>query len=189
MLLYLDLVVGTLRRAGRPRRDLLWENLALRQQLAVYQRQAHRPRLRQRDRVFWSALARCWSGWRDALVFVEPDTVVRWHRTAWRRYWTWRSRGGHSGRPRISAELQALIQQIARENPRWGAPRIVGELQALGEDVSVRTVRRYRHAGRRRPPSQRWRTFLRNHAPHIWATDLFTVQMIVNFLDTKLNAA
>ena len=104
--------------------------------------------------------------------------MVRWHRTAWRRYWTWRSRGRRPGRPRISAELQALIQQIARENPRWGAPRIVGELQALGEDVSVRTVRRYRHAAGRRPPSQRWRTFLRNHAPHIWATDLFTVQTV-----------
>ena len=131
-------MVGRLRRAGIPRRDLLWENLALRQQLAVYQRQTARPR----------------------------------------RYWTGRSRGGRPGRPRISAQLQALIRQLARENPRRGAPRIVGELRALGEDVSVRAVRRCRHAATRRPPSQRWRAFLRNHAPHIWATDLFSVQAV-----------
>ncbi len=178
MLLYLRLLTDTLRRDAPRRRDLLWENLALRQQLAVYQRQTHRPPLRQRDRLFWSLLVRRWAGSRGALVFVQPETIIRWHRAGWRRYWTWRSRGRRPGRPRISLEIQALIQQVAQENPRWGAPRLVGELQALGFDVSVRTVRRYRHTARRRPPSQRWRTFLRNHAPHIWATDLFTVQTV-----------
>ena len=127
----------------------------MRQQLAVYQRQTHRPPLRQRDRLFWSLLVRRWAGWRGALVFVQPETIICWHRAGWRRDWTWRSRGRRPGRPRIRTELQALIQQLARENPRWGAPRLVGELQALGFDVSVRTVRRYRHAARRRPPSQR----------------------------------
>ena len=178
MLIYLHLVINTLRRAGTGRLDLLWENLALRQQLAVYRRQTHRPPLRQRDRLFWTLLARRWRGWRDALVFVQPETVIRWDRARWRRYWAGRSRGRHPGRPRIGAAVRDLIQQLARENPRWGAPRLVGELQTLGYDVSVRTVRRYRHAARRRPPSQRWRTFLRNHAPHIWATDLFTVQTV-----------
>ncbi len=112
------------------------------------------------------------------MVFVQPETVIRWDRARWRRHWAWRSRKRRPGRPRVSAEVQALIQQMARENPRWGAPRIQGELRALRHDFSVRTVRRYRHLAHRRPPSQRWRTFLRNHSPHIWATDLFTVQTV-----------
>ena len=109
---------------------------------------------------------------------VEPDTVVRWHRSAWRAYWRWKSRR-RSGRPRIPAELRQLIVRIATdEHPRWGAVRIVGELRALGFDVSARTVRRYRQQALRRPPSQSWRTFLRNHASSIWAADLFTVQTL-----------
>jgi hypothetical protein len=165
MLLYLCLVLSTVRKTGSPRRDLLGENLALRQQLAVDRRQTHRPRRRQTDRLFWTLLARGWWGWRDALIFVRPETVIRWDRARWRRYWSWRSRGRSPGRPRISREAQALIRQLVQENPRWGAPRPVEELQALGHDVSIRTVRRYRFTARRRPPSQRWRTFLRNHSP------------------------
>ena len=108
---------------------------------------------------------------------VEPDTVVRWHRSAWRAYWRWKSRRG-PGRPHIPAEWQRLILRIATEHPRWGAVRIVGELRALGCDVSARTVSRYRQQALRRPPSQSWRTFLRNHASSIWAADLFTVQTL-----------
>ncbi len=108
---------------------------------------------------------------------VEPDTVVRWHRSAWRAYWRWKSRR-RSGRPRIPAELRQLIVRIATEHPRWGAVRIVGELRALGFEVSARTVSRYRRQALRRPPSQSWRTFLRNHASSIWAADLFTVQTL-----------
>ena len=91
---------------------------------------------------------------------VEPDTVVRWHRSAWRAYWRWKSRRG-PGRPHIPAEWQRLILRIATENPRRGAVRIVGELRAPGFDVSARTVSRYRQQALRRPPSQSWRTFLR----------------------------
>ncbi len=167
-----------MRSALRARRDLLIENLALRQQLAVYTRQARRPQLRNADRRFWSLLARSWAEWRSTLVLGQPDTVVRWHRTAWRRYWTWKSRGRGRGRPRIDAELRELILRIARENPRWGAVRIVGELRGLGFEVSARTVRRYRQQALRRPPSPSWRAFLRNHAPQIWAVDLFTVQTL-----------
>ena len=108
---------------------------------------------------------------------VEPDTVVRWHRSAWRAYWRWRSHRG-SGRPRIPAELQQLILRSATEHPRWGAVRIVGELCAPGFEVSARTVSRYRRQALRRPPSQSWRMFLRNHASSIWAADLFTVQTL-----------
>ncbi len=108
---------------------------------------------------------------------VEPDTVVRWHRTAWRRYWTWRSRR-RPGRARISVELRELIVRIATENRRWGAARIQGELLALGFEVSTETVRRYRIRALRRPPSQSWRTFLANHRPQLWAADFFTVQTL-----------
>ena len=108
---------------------------------------------------------------------VEPDTVVRWHRSAWRAYWRWKSRR-RSGRPRIPAELRQLIVRIATEHPRWGAVRIVGELRALGFEVSARTVSRYRQQALRRPPSQSWRTFLRNHPSSIWAADRCTVQTL-----------
>jgi len=178
MRLYLTLLAGLLRRLFSQRRDLLMENLVLRQQLAVFERQRHRPALQNEDRVFWSLVARVWSPWRLHLRLVQPDTVIRWHRTAWRRYWTWKSRGRPSGRPRVDAELRELIVRLARDNPRWGAVRIVGELRALGFTVSARTVRRYRDSVLRRPPSQSWRTFLHNHAPHVWAVDLFTVQTI-----------
>ena len=108
---------------------------------------------------------------------VEPDTVVRWHRSVWRAYWRWKSRRG-PGRPHIPAEWRRLILRIATEHPRWGAVRIVGELRAPGFDVSARTVSRYRQQALRRPPSQSWRMFLRNHASSIWAADLFTVQTL-----------
>jgi len=174
MRLYLNLMLGLLRRLLRSRNDLLMENLVLRQQLAVYARRPKRPRLLGEDRLFWSAVARTWAPWRVHLQLVQPETVIGWHRTAWRRYWTWRSRSRRPGRPRIDPELRELITRLARENSRWGTVRIVDELRALGFIVSARTVRRYRSQTLRRPPSQSWRTFLKNHAPHIWAVDLFT---------------
>jgi putative transposase len=162
----------------RARQDLVAENLALRQQLAVLTRPKRRPRLTPADRLFWSCLSSLWSPWRSTLVLVQPDTVIRWHRFAWRRYWTWKSRHMSAGRRRIPQEVRDLIRRMARENPRWGSIRIQGELRKLGYTVSAQSVRRYRRADRRRPPSQRWRTFLRNHAPHIWAADFFTVQTL-----------
>ena len=146
------LFLTAIRLLPRARGDLLLENLALRHQLAVYARSRRRPPLRDTDRRFWSTLARSWAGWRDTLAVVQPDTVVRWHRTAWRRYWTWKSRRRGPGRSRISAEVQALIRRMARENPRWGTVRIVGELQALGIDVSASTVRSYRRRAAARSP-------------------------------------
>ena len=178
MQLYLRLLLGLVWRALRSRNDLLMENLVLRQQLAVYARRSTRPRLRNADRVFWSVASRTWRPWRTHLRLVQPETVIRWQRTAWRRYWTWRSGSRRPGRPRVDPELRDLIRRLARENPRWGAMRIVGELRALGYPVSPRTVRRYRSRALRRPPSQSWRTFLKNHAADIWAVDLFTVQTL-----------
>jgi putative transposase len=168
-------LIAQLRNALAHRRDLLLENAALRQQLAVYQRKGNRPQLTSADRLFWVWLSRCWPRWRSALFIVQPEAVVRWHRNAWKRYWRLKSRRPSRGRPRISPEVRELIVRMARENPLWGAQRIRGELLGLGHEVGRETVRRYTHEARRRPPSQIWRTFLENHAPEIWACDFFTV--------------
>ncbi len=158
----------------RYRTDLAAENLALRQQLAVLERQAKRPKLRRRDRIFWVWLSRLWLGWRSVLVIVEPSTVVRWHQQGFRLYWRWKSRRGKPGRPKVATEIRELIRRMSRENPLWGTPRIQSELALLGHEVSKATIDKYR-VRHRRPPSQTWRTFLNNHARDIVAIDFFTV--------------
>ena len=121
-------------------RDLALENLALRQQLAIFKRRHPRPRLRSTDRLFWIWLSKIWTGWRETLIIVKPETVIAWHRQAFRFYWIWLSRRKSIGRPTVSAEVRTLIKQMAQANPLWGAPRIHGELQNLGLEVSERTV-------------------------------------------------
>jgi putative transposase len=155
-------------------RQLALENLALRQQLAVYKRLAPRPELRPADRLFWAALARVWAGGRRALIIVSPDTVLRWQRRRFREYWTRLSGRPGAGRSPVSAEIAALVRTMVTANPLWGAPRIHGELLKLGLDVSERTVSRL-IPKRRSPPSQTWRTFLANHARDLVALDFFTV--------------
>ncbi len=176
MLTYFRLALATLRRVTRTRGDLLLENLALRQQLAMYERQ---PTIRDGDRAFWRLLAGRWAGWRHAVVVVRPETIVAWHRRGWRSYWRWKSKARHRGRPRIPVEARELIGRLSRENRCWGARRIQGELRALGYEVSAETVRRYRLQALRRPPSQRWQTFLTNHRKEIWAADFFTVPTVL----------
>ena len=155
-------------------RQLALENLALRQQLAVYKRTVTRSKLRTIDRLFWAGLARVWTGWRRALVIVSPDTVLRWQRRRFREYWTQFSRRPTGGRPRIDTEIAALIGKMAAANPLWGAPRIHGELLTLGIDIAERTVSRL--MPKRRPePSQTWRTFLANHVRDLVSIDFFTV--------------
>jgi transposase InsO family protein len=172
------LLVALLRATVRDRADLVAENLLLRQQLAVLTRPTRkRPRLRTRHKLVWVLARLAWRDWRRHLVVVTPETVVRWHRRGWRLFWRWRSRA-RIGRPRVSPELRELIATIARENPRWGAERIRGELLKLGIAVSKASVQRYRRRGPAGPPSQSWRTFLRNHRLHLWAADLLTVQTL-----------
>ncbi|MGH7389242.1 MAG: hypothetical protein ACREM3_07245 [Candidatus Rokuibacteriota bacterium] len=155
-------------------RQLALENLALRQQLAVYKRARPRPKLRTTDRLLWAGLARVWTGWRQALVIVSPDTVLRWQRRRFREYWTRISRRPTGGRPPLNAEIVALVRRMAAANPLWGAPRIHGELLKLGIDIAERTVSRL--MPRRRPePSQTWRTFLTNHVRDLVSIDFFTV--------------
>jgi hypothetical protein len=160
--------------ACRGHRELVLENIALRQQLKALQRTVRRPRPQRRDRVFWILLANTWRRWRMALVLVQPDTVLRWHRDWLRWRWTRRSRCAHDGRPTVDHEIRALVSQMATANPLWGAPRIHGELLKLGFEVSERTVSRLL-PHRSRPPSQTWRTFLTNHLAAMVSMDFFTV--------------
>jgi transposase InsO family protein len=155
-------------------RDLALENLALRQQLAIFKRRHPRPSLRPTDRLFWVWLSKIWTGWREALIIVKPETVIAWHRQAFRFYWRWLSRRKSIGRPRVSAEVRTLIKQMSQANPLWGARRIHGELLKLGIDISERTVSRLMPKNRK-PPSQTWRTFLDNHIREMVSIDFLTV--------------
>ena len=152
---------------------LLAENLALRQQLAVLLRQQPRPPLRRRDRLFWGFLSR-FSDWRSWLAIVKPETVIGWHRRGFRLFWRWKSGGGAPGRPTIPCEVIALIRRMAKDNVTWGAPRIRAELHLLGHDIAESTVAKYLPK-RRKPPSQTWKTFLKNHVGCLASMDFFVV--------------
>src|SRR5438552_4863061 len=173
MVRWLAILFGTLRSCLRTRRELALENLVLRQQLAVWKAREPRPRFTEMDRLFWVFLSRVWKRWRDSLHVVRPETVVQWHRQGFRRYWAWKSRR-RSGRPLVSTELRDLIRRMSAANPLWGAPRIHDELLKLGLVVSQATVSKYMLRPRR-PPSQAWRTFLKNHAKDLMALDFFSV--------------
>jgi hypothetical protein len=160
----------------KDRSILIAENLALRQQLAVLQRNTKPPKLRTSDRIFWAWLSRLWEGWRSALLIVQPQTVVKWHRQGFRLYWRFKSRK-KKGRPKIEAELRILIRKMSQENPTWGAPRILSELLLLGYSVAESTVAKYM-VRKPKPPSQTWRSFLKNHVAQIAAIDFFTVPTI-----------
>ena len=155
------------------RQRLVLENIALRHQLEVLQRNAKRPQLRPSDRALWALLSRILPDWRRHLTIVQPDTVVRWHRAGRRLYWRWKSNPGR-GRPKVSVEVRTLIRQMSLENPLWGAPRIHGELLKLGYDLCESTIAKYM-VHRSGPPSQTWQTFIRNHLTEIVAIDFFTV--------------
>jgi hypothetical protein len=172
-----QLLLESLVRLLYSRRDLVLENLALRQQLAIFKAKNPRPKLATSDKLFWLLARRLWTGWRNALLVVTPETVVRWHRAGFRLYWTWLSRRkARLGRNPISREVRELVFQMVAENPTWRAPRIHGELKMLGFQVSERTVSRWIRQARRSPdPAKRWLTFLRNHREAIAAMDFFTV--------------
>ncbi len=113
-------LVPALISAFKACRELALENVALRQQLAVLRRSVKRPRLSKVDRVFWVLLRRIWTDWEGVLVIVKPETVVRWHRCGFRRYWTWKSRRRRPGRPGVAPEIRELIRNMSRANPLWG---------------------------------------------------------------------
>jgi transposase InsO family protein len=177
MLRSLTLLFASLIRSVRSRRDLLLENLALRQQLAVLKQKHPQPRLAAPDKLFWVILRRLCPGWKRALILVQPETVVRWHKAGFKMYWTWLSRRRkRAGRKCVSKELRELIFRMVAENSTWGAPRIHGELKMLGFEISERTVLRWMRKAPRSPePAKRWAAFLSNHREAIAAMDFFTV--------------
>src|SRR5450830_95318 len=163
----------------RSRAGMAAENLALRHQLGIllWSRPARLP-LTSWDRALWAFVLHRVPAWRQSLVIVRPETVIAWHRRAFRLFWR---RKSEAGRPRALAEIRRLIRQMATDNPTWGAPRIHGELLKLGFDVCERTVSRCVERIRPERPrtgSQTWSTFLRNQAKGIVAVDLFTVPTV-----------
>jgi len=171
------LVAGTLADLARSKPALVAENAVLRPQLAILHRSIKRPRCTPADRALLVLLASRIRTWRAALLIVQPDTLLRWHRHLFRRYWGRKSRAAAPAhRPPLAPQTVALIRELATANRLWGAERIRGELLKLGIHVAKSTIQRYlREARPPRRAGQDWATFLRNHAPEIWACDFLPV--------------
>ena len=177
MILLICFVLAVLASPFKSKSRLEAENAVLRHQLIVLRRKVRgRAQLSNNDRWFFVQLYRWFPSIQKVLTIVQPETLVRWHRGGFRCYWRWKSRR-RGGRSQIETDLRALIRQMSLENQLWGAPRIHGELLKLGFEVAQSSVAKYM-VKRRGPPSQGWRTFLRNHAPDIAAMDLFVIPTI-----------
>jgi transposase InsO family protein len=167
-------ILFILRDSFLDRAELQLELMALRHQLAALKRTSPRPLLRPADRLFWVILSRILPDWRQVLVILKPETVIGWHRKGFRMYWTWKSKQRRGGRPPVPREVRDLIRRMSHENALWGAPRIHGELMKLGFKISEATVSKYM-ARVPKPPSQTWRTFLRNHTDCLASIDFFVL--------------
>src|ERR1017187_1204292 len=177
MIALLYFVLAVLAAPFKSKSRLEAENAVLRHQLIVLRRKVQGPvQLPNNDRWCLIQLYRWFPSILQVLTIIRPETLVRWHRAGFRWYWRWKSRS-RGGRPQIETDLRALIRQMSMENPLWGAPRIHGELLKLGFEVAQSSVAKYM-VKQHRPPSQGWRTFLRNHAPDTAATDLFVAPTI-----------
>ena len=153
------------------------EIIALRHQIGVLQRSVKRPKLTPADRLLWAWLCAVWQDWSSGVFIMKASTVLGWHRTGFRLFWTWKIRRGKRGRPTVPKEVRELIRTMSRENALWGAPRIHGELLKLGIDIGETSVSKYLVRSRK-PPSQTWRTFLENHLQSLVSVDFFTVPTI-----------
>ena len=142
-MLALAQILTLLRSIVAERNKLALENAALRHQLSVLKRSVKRPNIKDSDRIFWIMMRRLLKDWQDALIFVKPETVIRWHREGWKHYWKRKSKPKKVGRPPISFKLIHLIRRMSKENPLWGAPHIHDELALLGHDVAESTVAKY----------------------------------------------
>jgi putative transposase len=170
-----SLLLGTLTDLARSKSELVAENAFLRQPLIILRRQVKRPACTKTDRMLLVLLASMVRTWKQALLIVQPETLLRWHRLGFQLFWKYKSRAA-SLKLRISQEAVALIKQMARDNQLWGAERIRGELLKLGMHVSKRTIQKYmRHARSPRPRGQTWATFLHTHAKDMWACDFLQV--------------
>ena len=175
---WLPLLVAAVSSLLKTRGALQLENIALRHQIGVLQRsETKRPKLSAADRLLWFWVSQISPAWKSSLVIVKPETVIAWHRKAFRLFWTWKIRRGKPGRPPVSHEIRDLIRRMSRENPLWGAPRIHGELLKLGINIGETSVSKYLVRSRK-PPSQTWRTFLDSHISSLVSVDFFTVPTI-----------
>jgi len=159
------------------RASLQAENLALRHQLCAYQRSVNKPRIQPADRILWSLLAKAYKGWEDALLFVKPETVLRWQRKRFREHWKKVCKNRKPGRPPIPKELRQLIRTLSSMNHTWGAPHIVGELAKPGIILPVSTVSNYMCRADK-PRSTTWLPFLKNHAHEIVSIDFLVVSTV-----------
>ena len=153
------------------------ENAYLHKQIEILIRSKNKVKLRKSDKIFMTIIMKLLSNWKKNLFVVKPETVIKWHRQGFKLFWKWKSRN-NSGRPKIDPRIRALIHQLAKENPLWGAPRIHGELMKLGYFVSEATVYRYMPKRRDRDRVVRWKSFLKNHAKEIISMDFFTIPTI-----------
>ena len=170
-----SLPLGTLADLTRSKPELIVENALLRQQLIILKRQVKRPTFTKTDRILLVLLAKAVRTWKQVLFIVQPETLLRWHREACRRFWRRRSKVRATD-PRISLETIALIKEMAAHNRLWGAERIRGELLKLGMHVCKRTIQKYMRSVRvLQPGGQKWSTFLHNHAKDVWACDFLQV--------------
>jgi transposase InsO family protein len=177
MIALICFVLAVLASPFKSKSRLEAENAVLRHQLIVLRRRVRgRAQPTNNDRWFLVQMYPWFPPILKVVTIVRPETLVRWHRAGFRRYWRWKS-NSRGGRPRIEMEVRGLIRQMSTENQLWGAPRIHGGLLKLGFSVARSTVAKYM-VKRRGPPSQGWRTFLRNHAADIAAMDLFVVPTI-----------
>jgi hypothetical protein len=167
------------RRSLKTRTQLILENIFLHKQLEIYQRTDPKLKIKRTDRIIFSLIMDMLSNWKERLFIVKPETVIKWHRTAFKFYWRWKSKQ-KGGRPKVSREVIALIKQMANENSGWGAPRIHGELMKLGINICESTVQRYMPKKGKRITGQNWKTFLQNHSKDIISIDFLTVPT-VNF--------
>jgi hypothetical protein len=174
MATFFRLLLGYMWDCFRSHERLKAEILILRHQLNILHRKApKRLRLSGGDRALFVWLYRRFPDIGNAAAIVRSETIIRWHRMGFRAWWRWKSHNP-GGRPRVDQELRDLVRRMCKENPLWGAPRIHGELLKLGFDVAQSTVSKY-ILRRRGPPSQGWKTFLRNHADGIASVDFLIV--------------
>jgi transposase InsO family protein len=164
-------IAGVAVDAVRSRRELIIENAVLRHQVTVLRRRSKRPKLHLVDRLKLLIGASLLPSWRRAIAIVQPETVLRWHRTGFRLFWQRRSRPRK--RSPLPPETINLIRDMAARGRLWGAERIRGELLKLGIKVSKRTIQKYMRSvrGRNGGGGQRWATFLKNHAERMWVCD------------------
>ena len=171
---WLTVLFKTVFCSWHDRQNLILENLALRQQLMVLERQSKKPRFTEADRIFWVVISRISNQWKSFLKLARPRTVTDWQENRFGEFWTRLCQTQKPGRPTIGREIRQLIRRMSRANPLWGTPRIIGELAKLGIAVCQATVDKYR-IRKKGPPSPTWKAFLTNEAKAIAGIDFFTV--------------